>query len=284
MRASTAGRRRPALNRKSARRYARLVRRLLHQPAASAHPIRPSVAGSGSTRSNVTLVAMPAGSALGWQMLAKLADTLEKVGGSMQVPEKRFTGSSSWLLVVHWIHHGMPQTVPVHGPAKTQPTRPVSTPVSVPPAMIRSIMFALFGSTGAKSSVPVSPETVSVTLTDTLISCRLHDAALFRPSVMIRGRSYRAAGLMAMWFAELGLVQVYDLEGNMLRTINLFEEQLPARLCGLKVDAASCRIDAARRRVLTPVPKPTESIPWSFMRSPGITIIGLQSAYRLCFC
>jgi len=40
-----------------------------------------------------------------------------------------------------------------------------------------------------------------------------------------RGRSYRAAGLMAMWLADLGLLQVYDRQGQMLRTINLFEEQ-----------------------------------------------------------
>jgi hypothetical protein len=39
-----------------------------------------------------------------------------------------------------------------------------------------------------------------------------------------RGRSYRARDLMAMWFAELGMVQIYDADGNMLRTINLFED------------------------------------------------------------
>ena len=40
-----------------------------------------------------------------------------------------------------------------------------------------------------------------------------------------RGRSYRAGGLLAMWMMQLGLVQVYDEEGEMLRTINLFQEQ-----------------------------------------------------------
>ena len=44
-----------------------------------------------------------------------------------------------------------------------------------------------------------------------------------------RGRSYRARDLMAMWFAELGLVQFYDAEGNMLRTINLLEDLEPSR-------------------------------------------------------
>jgi hypothetical protein len=37
-------------------------------------------------------------------------------------------------------------------------------------------------------------------------------------------RSYRAEYLMAMWLVEVGLLQFYDSEGNMLRTINLFDE------------------------------------------------------------
>jgi hypothetical protein len=32
---------------------------------------------------------------------------------------------------------------------------------------------------------------------------------------------------MAMWMIEVGLVQFYDANGNMLRTINLFEEVKP---------------------------------------------------------
>jgi len=38
------------------------------------------------------------------------------------------------------------------------------------------------------------------------------------------GRSYRAHDLMAMWLAEIGLIQFYDSEGNMLLTMNLFQE------------------------------------------------------------
>ena len=37
-------------------------------------------------------------------------------------------------------------------------------------------------------------------------------------------RSYRAECLMAMWLLDVGLLQFYDSEGNMLRTINLFDE------------------------------------------------------------
>lgn len=40
-------------------------------------------------------------------------------------------------------------------------------------------------------------------------------------------RTYRTDGLMAMWMVGVGLVQFYDAEGNMLRTVNLFEEQVP---------------------------------------------------------
>ena len=44
-----------------------------------------------------------------------------------------------------------------------------------------------------------------------------------------RGRSYRSGGLLAMWMMQLGLVQVYDEDGEMLRTINLFQEQAGLR-------------------------------------------------------
>ena len=40
-----------------------------------------------------------------------------------------------------------------------------------------------------------------------------------------RGRSYRSQGLLAMWLVDIGLLQVYGADGEMLRTINLFEEQ-----------------------------------------------------------
>ena len=43
-------------------------------------------------------------------------------------------------------------------------------------------------------------------------------------------RSYRADGLMAMWLLDVGLVQFYDEEGNMLRTVNLFEDAEPKRM------------------------------------------------------
>jgi hypothetical protein len=46
----------------------------------------------------------------------------------------------------------------------------------------------------------------------------------------LAARSYRADGLLAMWLTEVGLLQFYDGEGNMLRTINLFEALSPRKM------------------------------------------------------
>ncbi len=43
-------------------------------------------------------------------------------------------------------------------------------------------------------------------------------------------RSYRIAGLLAMWLIDVGIVQFYDSQGNMLRTVNLFTEVEPQRM------------------------------------------------------
>ncbi len=45
-----------------------------------------------------------------------------------------------------------------------------------------------------------------------------------------QARSYRAEGFMAMWLVQVGIVQFYDAKGNMLRTVNLFEEYEPQRM------------------------------------------------------
>ncbi len=46
----------------------------------------------------------------------------------------------------------------------------------------------------------------------------------------IRARSYRVEDLMAMWMIDLGILQFYDAEGNMLRRANLFSESGPRRM------------------------------------------------------
>jgi hypothetical protein len=43
-------------------------------------------------------------------------------------------------------------------------------------------------------------------------------------------RSYRVEDLLAMWMIDVGLVQFYDNDGNMLRTVNVFEEIEPQRM------------------------------------------------------
>ncbi len=40
-------------------------------------------------------------------------------------------------------------------------------------------------------------------------------------------RTYRAEGLMAMWLLRAGVVQFYDAEGTMLRTVNLLKRLRP---------------------------------------------------------
>ena len=46
----------------------------------------------------------------------------------------------------------------------------------------------------------------------------------------IRARSYRIENLMAMWLMEIGIVQFYDDQGNMLRRANLLSEVEPRRV------------------------------------------------------
>jgi hypothetical protein len=43
-------------------------------------------------------------------------------------------------------------------------------------------------------------------------------------------RSYRADHLMAMWLIALGLIQFYDVDGNMVRTINLSKNLKPLKM------------------------------------------------------
>ena len=43
------------------------------------------------------------------------------------------------------------------------------------------------------------------------------------------GRSYRVDGYMAMWLVPAGLVQFYNADGDMLRTVNLLLELSPQR-------------------------------------------------------
>jgi hypothetical protein len=46
----------------------------------------------------------------------------------------------------------------------------------------------------------------------------------------IRARSYRLDEFMAMWMMDVGIVQFYDKQGNMIRRMNLFAEIQPRRM------------------------------------------------------
>jgi len=46
----------------------------------------------------------------------------------------------------------------------------------------------------------------------------------------IAARSYRFGPWLAMWLVGVGIVQLYDSQGNMLQTINLLEDQPALRL------------------------------------------------------
>ncbi len=43
-------------------------------------------------------------------------------------------------------------------------------------------------------------------------------------------RTYKIDGYMAMWLLDIGIVQFYDADGAMLRTINLLEELEPQQM------------------------------------------------------
>jgi hypothetical protein len=43
-------------------------------------------------------------------------------------------------------------------------------------------------------------------------------------------RCYRCDGLFAMWLISAGILQFYDTEGGMLRTVRLWQERVPCRL------------------------------------------------------
>ncbi len=43
-------------------------------------------------------------------------------------------------------------------------------------------------------------------------------------------RSYRVEGYMAMWLLEVGIVQFYDAEGDMLATVNVLKEVEPLKI------------------------------------------------------
>jgi hypothetical protein len=85
--------------------------------------------------------------------------------------------------------------------------------VAPQPEQIRQLVIRIF----AESGVAVR------TLFD------LHEALLIDDGRYV-ARSYRAAGLMAMWLIDIGIIQFYDEQGRMIRTINVFKELKSQRI------------------------------------------------------
>jgi hypothetical protein len=65
-----------------------------------------------------------------------------------------------------------------------------------------------------------------VAQTFTAFGARLRGRSALEETIVLDGgkymaRSYRSGGLMAMWLVEVGIVQFYDAQGNMLKTADL---------------------------------------------------------------
>jgi hypothetical protein len=56
----------------------------------------------------------------------------------------------------------------------------------------------------------------------------LHETLLVENGTLL-ARSYRTDRMMAMWFVRAGIVQFYDSDGVMLRTVNLLKGLHPQR-------------------------------------------------------
>jgi hypothetical protein len=85
--------------------------------------------------------------------------------------------------------------------------------VEVQPREVRKLVLATFQQLGARPG----------SLFDCEENILIHEGRY-------SARSYRADDLMAMWLIDVGLVQVYDADGEMLKTINLSTELEPLRM------------------------------------------------------
>ena len=75
------------------------------------------------------------------------------------------------------------------------------------PSEVRRVVLEKFRQLGE------SPECLCDVEEEVLIAVRGHAT-----------RTYRTGKLMAMWMVEVGFVQFYDTDGNILAAINLFED------------------------------------------------------------
>jgi len=83
---------------------------------------------------------------------------------------------------------------------------------SPPPCEVRKLVAQVFRQLGT------SAQDLSG-MTDTLLIDEGRCAA----------RSYVAGDLLAMWLLDVGILQFYDAQGNMLRTVSLLDDSEPHR-------------------------------------------------------
>lgn len=83
---------------------------------------------------------------------------------------------------------------------------------------------------------PIYPGEIRRIVKRTLIEFGLNmcDLAELSECVLVQdgrsyGRSYRTAGYMAMWLTSLQMIQFYDENGVMLKTVNLGQDPVPVR-------------------------------------------------------
>lgn len=81
------------------------------------------------------------------------------------------------------------------------------------PYEVRDLVLKYFGELGASVESPLDL-----------------DETILLDNGRYVARSYRIAGLLAMWLIGVGIVQFYDGAGNMVRTVNLFTEAEPQRM------------------------------------------------------
>ena len=85
--------------------------------------------------------------------------------------------------------------------------------ITLPAAEVRRVVIEAFRDFGAGGTKPLD----------------LRETDHFHKGRCVR-RTYRAAGLMAAWVFEVGIVQVYDANGHIVRRINMLEELVPNRV------------------------------------------------------
>ena len=107
-----------------------------------------------------------------------------------------------------WNRPRLPEVSPI-APAAAETDRMTATPQ---PEQVRLLVARTFKDLGAEVHNELD----------------LHETLLVENHSLV-ARSYRTDRMMAMWLLRTGIVQFYDDDGVMLRTVNLLKELRPQR-------------------------------------------------------